>query len=407
MKILTMHAYFSPFRGGETIAYNTFKMLQDAGHEVVYMAADRKPYFEENYEYSKYFIKDITSVKAYLKRPYAYYYNFEAKRNVNKLLDDFQPDLVHIHNVITCFSPAVLECLKNVPTIMTVHDSGIICPASTLMYKNKQMCTNIYCKKGNIINCLLNKCDSGKLEPSIRKTLRAYFITKNLKYIDKYITPSDALKKLILQADIGIKEEDITTINTFIKTEGKAPNYTNEGYFLYLGAVTKEKGLIYLLDAFKDMPENIKLHIAGKGRDEEEIKQYAKDNNITNVEFLGFISDEERDKQNKNCIATILPCNWFENCPSVPLEGYIYGKPAIASDIGGIPEHVKNNETGFLFEPGNVEQLKKCITEYVNNPQLAVKHGENAYNTAINKYSEKRYFNELIEAYNILLECKK
>ena len=200
MKILIIHAYFSPFRGGETIAYNTFKMLQADGHEVIYMAADRKPYFEEDYEYAKYFIKDITSLKAYLKRPWAYYYNFEAKRKVNQLLKDFKPDLVHVHNIVTCFSPVILECLKDIPTIMTVHDSGIICPASTLMYKNKQICNEIYCKNGNVINCLINKCDSGKLEPSIRKTIRAYFINKNLRYVNRFITPSQALKNLLVNS---------------------------------------------------------------------------------------------------------------------------------------------------------------------------------------------------------------
>lgn len=408
MKILKLHAYFSPFRGGEIIAYNTFKMLQNDGHEVIYLAADRKPYFEENYEYSKYFIKDITSVKAYLQRPWAYYYNFEAKKKVKQIINEFKPDLVHVHNIVTCFSPAVLECLKNIPTVMTVHDSGIVCPASTMMYKNKTMCNKLLCKNGNILNCLLNKCDSGKLEPSIRKTLRSYFINKNLIYVDKFVVPSSALKDLLIVC--GINSDKIEIINNFITNEElkTIPNFSNKGYFLYLGSLSPEKGVNYLIEAIKDLPRNIELHIGGAGREENKLKNLCKEYDLQNVKFLGFLNREQVHNELQNCIATILPCNWFENFPTTTMESYINGKPVIASSIGGLVEQVKNNETGFLFEPTNVDLLKVCIMKYASNPQLAIIHGQNAYNIARTTYHPDRYYKELLAMYNkLLLEYSK
>ena len=406
MKILIMNAYFSPFRGGETIAYNTYKMLKENGHEVIYMAADRKPFFESNYEYSKYFIKDITSIKEYLRRPWAYYYNFEARNKVSKLLNDFKPDLVHVHNIITCFSPAVLEVLKNTPTIMTVHDTGIVCPASTLMYKNKHMCNELYCKNGNVINCLLNKCDSGKLEASFRKTLRAYFINKNLKYVDKFVAPSQKLKDLLLTS--GIHENEVDVINNFLTIEeyNTIPNYSNKNYFLYIGSLAKEKGVHYLLQAMNELPKSIELHIAGTGNMEQELKQFAVNNNLSNIKFLGFLDREKTYEELQNCIATILPCNWFENFPTTILESFINGKPVIASNIGGIPEQIEHNRNGFLFEVGNVTELKKCILNYAENPLIVQKHGQQAYEKAIEKYSSKRYYEELIFTYQkVITEC--
>lgn len=402
-----VHSYFSPFRGGETIAYNTFKMLQADGHEVVYMAADRKPYFEEHYEYQKYFIKDITSIKAYLKRPWAYYYNFEAKKKLNLLINDFKPDLIHLHNIMTCFSPAVLECCKNIPTIMTVHDASIVCPASTLMYKNKYYCNEQSCKNGKNINCLLNLCDSNNVEASLRKTIRSYVLNKNIQYIDKFITPSNALKKVLVKANIDPNK--IITINNFLPREefNTIPNYANKGYFLFIGSLSQEKGVHYLLEAIKDLPNEIKLKIVGSGKEENNLKQYAKENNLDNVEFVGFKNKEEIKEYYQNCIATILPCNWFEIFGMTNIESFINGKPVIASNIGGIPEIVEHNVNGLLFEPTNIEQLKEHILTYWNNSDLVIEHGKEGYDKVINCYTDKIYYKSLLTLYKEEISATK
>ena len=81
------------------------------------------------------------------------------------------------------------------------------------------------------------------------------------------------------------------------------------------------------------------------------------------------------------------------------MESFINGKPVVASNIGGIPEQVEHYKTGLLFEPANVEQLKECILKYWNNPNLVIEHGKNAYEKAMNSYSNKRYINELVLIY--------
>ena len=398
IKVLTMNAYFSPFRGGETIAYATYKMLKNNGIQSFYMANKRKPYFEKDYEYIRYFTKDITSTKEYLKAPWKYYTNFSAKNDVKRIIDKIQPDLIHVHNIITGFSPIVLQCCKDIPTVMTVHDSGIICPASTLMYKNKHFCNDLKCKQGQILNCLFNKCDNGKLEPSIRKTIRSYFILKNLKYINKFITPSYALKDLLIKADIGIKNENISVINNFLPDEKMTitPNYTNKNYFLYIGSLSKEKGVNYLLEAIKELPLNIEFHIAGGGKEEISLKQFVEKNNLKNVKFLGFLNQEQAHNEYQDCIATILPCYWFENFPTTIMESFINGKPVIASNIGGISEMIENNQNGLLFEPTNIEQLKKGILTYWENQNLVVEHGRKGYLKALNNYTEQIFYNQTL-----------
>ena len=132
----------------------------------------------------------------------------------------------------------------------------------------------------------------------------------------------------------------------------------------------------------------------------------AKENNLDNVEFVGFKNREEIKEYYQNCIATILSCNWFENFPTTNMESFINGKPVIASNIGGIPEQLEHNKTGLLFEPANVEHLKECILTYWNNHELVKKHGLNGYEKAKNQYTEKRYYKELMQVYETILKEK-
>ena len=407
MKILIENTFFSLVGGAEIISYKIYKLLKKHGHEVVFFATDKKPYFEDNYPYSKYFVKYRSGVINYLKNPVRYYSDTQTAQKFKTLLEVFKPDVVHFNSIPSFLFPIVSTC-ATIPSVMTLHDAVKICPAGTLMLKNKHYCKNIYCKNKKFYNCIINNC-SGNIEQSIRYTLSSYLHSDKLKYIDKFITPSEALKKAYINSNIGINENRIVTINNFLSDEElkTTSSYTNKGYFLYVGRLSKEKGVNYLLEAIKDLPKDIKLHIAGTGPEEASLKNYAKQHNLDNVKFLGFKTGEELKEEYQNCIALIVPSNCFESFGMINIEAFINGKPVIASNIGGIPEIVEHNKTGLLFEPENVQQFKECIIKYYNNPELAIKHGQNGYQKAIVQYTEDKYYNELIKVYEEVINGYK
>lgn len=406
MKVLIINTYFSFDGGAEAIAYNTYKILKNRGIETYFWASDKKPYYEKDYPFCNYFTRFNATFKDYIKKPYEYYYNNNSKRDLQKFINLIKPDIIHIHSFKTCLTSSILECCKNIPTILTVHDASLFCPSVYLMKNNKELCTNVLCKKGKFYNCIKNKCSKGSLEQSFRLALKSYIFIKNIKYINKFITPSDALGKLVLQSEIGIKKEQIITVNNFLENSDlkTIPNYSNKGYFLYIGRLSREKGVHYLLEAMNKLPKDIELHIAGEGANEKNLRKYATDNNLNNVKFLGLIKDKDMKlKEYQNCIATILPSNCFEVFGMTNIESLINGKPVIASEIGGIPEIIENNKNGLLFEPANVEQLKNCILKYWNNKELVIEHGEKGYKKVITRYTEDAYYNKLIKIYNDLL----
>lgn len=400
MKILIINLYYNFCGGAEVITKNTFDVLKKHGHEVYYWACNKSPFWDENYEYIKYFTDYNGGINNYIKNPLRYYYNNKAKKDLDIFIKLVKPDIVHIHNVYS-LSNSIYDCCKYIPTVRTIHDSSLFCPAATLMNKNKQYCQNLYCKNNNFLSCIKNKCVNNSLEASIRRALFTFLQSKKNKYINKFITPSDALRDKIIEAKIGIEEKSIVTINNFLPSSELSivPNYSNKGYFLYIGRLSSEKGVKYLLESMKDLPVDIKLKIVGIGPEESRLKKYVLDNDLYNVEFLGLKNREEIKDLYQNCIATILPCNWFENFPTTNMESFINGKSVIASNIGGIPEQVVDNKTGLLFQPANVKQLKECILKYWNNLDLAVEHGKNCYQKAITQYTEDRYYHELIKVY--------
>ena len=388
--------------GTEVISTETYNILKSKGHDVYYFAFDKKPYYIEDYEYSKYFPKNNMFTSAYLKAPIKYYWNIEAAQNLSKMIEDIKPQIVHIHSLM---SPSILDVCKkkNIPTVTTLHLLPSICPATTFLYKNQDYCKDFKCKNGNYWHCILNKCGNNSIERSVRKSILSYIIrlTKVYSDVKYFICPSNALRNIVRQSNITEDKNRIITINNFLpnKELDIKPNYSNNGYFLYLGRLSKEKSVITLLQAMKDLPKEIKLHIVGTGPEENKLKQYAKENDLYNVEFLGFKTGEDVKREYQNCIASILPCNGFEIFGMTNIESFINGKPVIASNIGGIPEIVEHNVNGLLFEPANVEQLKECTLKYWNNPELVIEHGQNGYQKAVTQYTEERYYKELIKLY--------
>ena len=409
-KVLYINAGFSNNSGADIIAVNTFDMFNKGNYESALFS--RKGTYDDNYKYTKYFLEDKKPVT--IKEKLYYFYNLEAQKNIEFVLDDFKPDIIHIHSIFAQYLTysVLAPCInRKIPIIMTMHDAYLVCPTTKLMKNDAEFCSKKLCKGYNKFNCLFNNCRKNHLK-SFYSSLSAFInkLTGYDKQIAKFITPSDALRNLMIENNNDITPDKIITINNFLSNEefgNTKPNYTNKGYFLYIGRLSHEKGVQYLLEAIKDLPRDIEFHIVGKGPEEDKLKEYAEENHLDNVKFLGHKSREEIKEEYQNCISTILPCNWFENFPTTNMESFINGKPVIASNIGGIPEQVEHNKTGLLFEPANVEQLKECILKYWNNPDLVIQHGKNGYEKAKIQYSEERYYNELVNLYNEVLEKRK
>lgn len=408
-KILYVNSSFNSDSGCSLMALNTYKLFKDKGHPTDIFSI--KGFTDIYSDYEKYFPSLCKSKIEYIKNIPNYYYNRITANNFEKVLEEYKPRIVHFHSVWTnALTTSIINCCakKKIPMVMTLHDVYLLCPAMTLIDGKDRNCSDIKCKDYNKFHCFTNKCVNNKMELSLRVALMA-FINKMSFFenkINKYILPSNTLKEIMIKNHKLLNDKNTTTVYNFIADSEVAefPNYNNKGYFLYIGRLSKEKGVQYLLEAFKYLPHDIGLHIVGKGLEEDNLRRYAEENGLYNVQFMGFKSREEIAEEYRNCISTVLPCNWFEIFGMTNVESFMNGKPVIASNIGAIPEVIENNSNGLLFEPANIEQLKNCILKYWNDPDLVVEHGRNAYKQFVAKYTQDIYYEKLHQIYSEIIE---
>lgn len=415
MNIIIANNFYCNDGGVETYISSLGNLLKKFGHNVHFFVTDKTPYIDEKVKNSEFFpkYKDISSlslkdIPSFLLNPY-YFYNKEAEKKMINYIKKIKPDIIHLNSISRYLSPSIINACKlnNIPTVMTIHDGFLACPDVALLMKSEFYCKKAPCKNGNILHCIKNKCNDKNLFKSCVSASEFLFrkIHKLYDKIDIFICPSQAIFDLALNA--GIKKEKLRLIYNFIDDSIlniEAEN-TNEDYFLFVGRLVTVKGLNYLLQAMKELPD-IKLKIVGTGPEENNLKTLAKQLNLCNVEFLGYKEGKELAENYKNCIATIIPSTYLEAFGLTVIESFAYGKPVIGSNIGGISETIQNDINGKLFEVGNVTELTIAIRDMYDNQSKTEALGEKAKED-VKKYASNLYYSGLERVYKELMDMER
>lgn len=151
-------------------------------------------------------------------------------------------------------------------------------------------------------------------------------------------------------------------------------------YILFFGKIFSYKGLKYLLPAMKIVNAsypNIKLIIAGSGQFDFDITEY-KDQDYIEIRNR-FIPEEELVELIRGSLFIVAP--YIDATQSgVVMSAYAFGKPCIATNVGALPEVVKNMKNGLLVEPQNIDQLAEAIIYLIANESLIVQFSQNIKN---------------------------
>jgi len=357
----------------------------------------------ENSPWSEYFVDELEFGHAYnisqkVIMAGKVIYSLEARNNLGKLIDKFRPDIAHAHCIYHHLSPSILSLLHDngIPTVMTAHDLKLACPAYKMLNSNG-ICEK--CKHGNLLHLVKNRCIHNSLSISTLIAIESAFhklsglYSKNL---DKFITPSLFFREKLIQW--GWPEEKLVYIPNFLNSSNYTPNYNPGNYFLYFGRLAPEKGVDTLIRA--TALAGVKLKIAGTGPYEDRLRSISAENGA-DVTFLGYCSGDTLWELIRSCRAVVLPSQWYENAPISILEAYASGKPVLGAQIGGIPEMINENTTGFLYTSGDVNELSNLLDK-IN--RLSVSDiqalGREARSHVERNSSEELYLNRMLDLYN-------
>lgn len=411
MKIIFASKFYYRRGGLEAYFFKTKKLLEDNAYTVIPFSTD---YIENiNSDYSHYFCNymDLSKIKktAVLKNFKAFknmFFNSEAYKNVKKLCLKEKPGILQGFGVTKHLSASIFKAAKDsgVKTIMRLSDYALICPNTTALDGDGRVCSEFDCYSRFGTKCIKKRCIKDSLLASVVGVIEAKgnkVLDYYKKYIDHWIAPSRFIRDIFIKY-YRIPEEKITYLPIFFDVTNIDMSYEDDGYILYAGRVSKEKGINVLLDAV-GKESAIKLKIAGAGPMDEEIKDIIK-NKYLNVEFLGFQEFDDLQRLIKKSKVVIVPSEWYENSPNIIAEAYAYGKPVIGSRIGGIPELIRDNITGLTFETGNSEDLKEKIIYMLDNPIKVKEMGRNARNMVEKNLHPESHYKKLLNIYKSVLK---
>lgn len=361
-RLLAINNYFYRRGGAEAVFFDHMGMFAQIGWDVVPFAMQH----ENNVAspWSDYFVSEIeygrrTSPLRKVAQAASIIYSVEAQRNIARLIEQARPSVAHAHNVYHHLSPAIFSTLKDagIPVVMTAHDLKLACPAYKML-RDGQVCED--CRGGHIYNVLRHRCVKHSVplsglvlvETMLHRALGLYRRT-----LDRIVVPSRFyLEKLV---EWGWPREQLVYIPNFVDVEAYRGAWDEGDYFVFAGRLAPEKGLATLIQAAALAKQ--RLVIAGTGPEEAALRRLAQDTGA-DVTFTGHLSGQELHRLIGQARALVLPSEWYENAPISILEAYALGRPVIGAAIGGIPEMIKDGETGLLAASANIGDLSDKLT---------------------------------------------
>lgn len=403
MKILIANT-FHYFRGGDcTYTFALATLLRAHGHEVRFFGMHHPLNLE--CPDSAYWVDYVDFVEMNQRRNLVNgikvvsrsIYSRQARERIARMLDDVQPDVVHLQNIHTHITPSIIEEIsrRSVPVLWTLHDFKLICPNTHLLSHGK-ICEA--CKGGKFINCTIRKCKKGSTAASLVATLeatahRALGMTNK---VHTFISPSQFLVDKFV--DFGEERSRFLHLRNFLDVPPRPDTAVRDnGTFVYLGQLQPWKGVGTLIDAARGLRQ-AHVEIFGDGPDRAELESRAGTNST--VVFHGQQPHAEAGRRLAESAALVLPSECYENCPYSVMEAMALGKPVIGARIGGIPELVSDRETGLLFEPGNAQELAACMRELASDPALRRRMGDAARAKARQMFDPGRYYDAVAALYD-------
>lgn len=384
MKILQVHNFYR-IPGGEcSVVRAEEQLLVGRGHTVDRFACDSAAIDTLG-------LRD--KIGLFLGIPY----NKRIFRAVVAAVRARKPDVAHVHNVFPMLSPSVYAALRycGVPVVQTLHNYRFLCPNGQFFVAGT-ICED--CQTKGFHSAVLKRCMRGSRVTSALYALAIYRAWKSgilPNAIDRYIALNNFVAEKMTAG--GVPRDRIAICGNYIESAA-SPIADKQGYILYIGRLSAEKGVETLFRALS-LLGGIVLKVAGSGPEEERLKSEAHKLDGAQVQFLGHISGRDKQRVIAEALCTVVPSEWYENFPVAVLESMSLGTPVVASKMGGLPDMIEHGVNGMLFEAGNYVDLANCIQTIVKD-SLGKQHmAEQAMAMAIAKFGPEEHYRRLMEIY--------
>lgn len=370
MRVLQVNKFLYRRGGAESYMLDLSSALAGSGDDVEFwgMVHPQNP----RHRYDHLFVSETdfevppTDTRTRLLMAGRLLYSPGARWRLGKVVDGYEPDVVHAHNVYHQLSPSVLAAAakRGAGVVMTLHDYKLACPVYRFL-NDGGICED--CAGGRWYKTTTNRCTRGMLGPSVLNTAEAYVhhgLGLYTRHVDVFVAPSQFLADKVAAA--GVAESSIEVLPNFADVDGVLPCFEGEDV-VFAGRLSPEKGVATLIDSLAQMPGPARLHVYGTGPQEDELRHRAAEVAPERVVFHGRQPGEVVAEAMAAAAVVVCPSEWYENCPMVVLEAMAAGKAVVATSLGGLPELVDHERTGLLVPPADPAALGQAMGSIVRD----------------------------------------
>ncbi len=410
MRILYCNKYDYPFSGTEAYLFDLIHQMDRHGQETALFSMDhgRTPAFTGlSYRVPHIDFKDPNAgfLKKVKMAAHALY-SPSARRAMRSCLADFSPDLAHVRGIYHHLSPSILWELKR------QADPRALPPERLQdLVSNLQSCCRCPPLR-TLQSWRFPPCRHERLLPRIpfqrggscRRSLPHKWLRTYERCVDMFLAPSEFVRNKLIAS--GFPAERIEVLPHFQALPRDEQLSPDEGYLLYFGRLSPEKGVYELLRAMVRLP-HAPLVIAGDGPDRPRLEALARELNLNQVLFAGMVHGDQLQKLIAGCSFSVFPSHAYETLGKSILESYAWGRPVIASDLGSRRELVQHGVTGLLYADGDRDQLAHSIGFLYDRPDLIEKMGAAARSRVRANHDPDRHMEKLLELYDRLTSARK
>lgn len=387
MKVLLLHNFYgSEAPSGENVVFESEKaLLEQRGHDVQVFTRHSDEIRGQG-------------LRGVIKGAAAVPWNPFAAAALRKLVDDFQPDVVHAHNTFPLISPAVFHAIgRRAARVLTLHNYRLLCPAAIPMRDGK-VCTDCI-QQRSTLPALQHGCYRGSRLATLPLAMNVALhrrIGTWQHQVDAFIALSEFQKQLMTQGGLPSAKLHVKP-NFYAGDPLVVPFQQRFDYVVFVGRLGQEKGVHTLIEAWRRWGENApELRLVGDGPLREQLQKQAQG---LRVRFMGQIPANEAQAQIASARLLVLPSECFEGFPMVVREAFAFGTPVAVSRLGPLPSIVDHGVNGVIFEPANAASLLSVVQSALADPAALAAMAVGARQAFDVLYNEQANYQMLMDIY--------
>lgn len=321
-----------------------------------------------------------------------------SRRGLARVIDDFRPDVLHLHNIYHQLSPSVLAAARSagVPCVLTMHDYKLACPSYQLLDRGRPCQA---CVTGGPLQAARRRCKDGSLSRSALLAVESWLHRELGAYdpVQIFVSPSEFLADVMGRA--GVYRDRLRVVNHFVDLTGTVAKEQLGGGVVFAGRLAPEKGVDVLVEAVAALPDGVRVDIAGDGPARPALEALARQRVPGRIRFHGRLDKSRLHDLVRSAAVVAVPSRWHENQPMAVLEAFACGVPVVATDLGGLPELVEPGVDGAVVAADEPAPLAEALRDIVADPERAYRMGRAGRAKVARRFAPDRHLARIRELY--------